>query len=279
MTAANSIHIRVAHHRRHANAGFSLIEMAVVLMIMTLVLGGLLMPLSAQIEQRNRTETQKTLKDAKESLIGYAVANGVLPCPSVLDSSNIPTGVARTTCDTTNNAGYLPWTTLGVTKQDAWGNLFRYSVSPEFTTPITLNSARTITIKSRDSNGGEVSLSADNDIPAVVLSHGKNGYGAINGDGIQQFKPTGFTSSNPDEDTNAISNIKFFSRTPAPAGYAAAKGGEFDDMIAWVSPNILFNRMAAAGRLPPGSTATLTGTVKDTAGTQTGTLTGNITWP
>lgn len=278
MTAANSMHIRAAHHRRHASAGFSLIEMAMVLIIMTLVLGGLMMPLSAQIEQRNRTETQRTLEDAKEALIGYAVANGVLPCPSALDSSNIPTGVARTTCDTTNNSGYLPWATLGVTKQDAWGNLFRYTVSPNFTVPIALNSARTITIKSRDSNGGEVSLSTANDIPAVALSHGKNGYGAINGDGILQYKPTGFVSSNPDEGTNAISNIKFFSRTPAPAGYAAAKGGEFDDMITWLSPNILFNRMAAAGRLPPGPTATLTGTVEDTAGSVS-TLNGTITWP
>lgn len=276
MTAANSMHIQAAHHRRHANAGFSLIEMAVVLMIMTLVLGGLMMPLSAQIELRRRTETQRALEDAREALIGYAIANGVLPCPSAPDSNNRPTGVARTTCDTTNNSGYLPWATLGVTKQDAWGNLFRYTVSLEFTNPITLNSARTITVQSRDSNGGEVPLS--NNIPAVVLSHGKNGYGAINGDGIPQYKPTGFVSSNPDEDTNAVSNIKFFSRTPAPAGYAAARGGEFDDMIAWLSPNILFNRMAAAGSLAPGSTATLTGTVKDTAGSVS-TLDGTITWP
>jgi prepilin-type N-terminal cleavage/methylation domain-containing protein len=40
-------------------AGFTLVEMAIVLVIVGLLLGGLLMPLSAQIEQRRIGETQK----------------------------------------------------------------------------------------------------------------------------------------------------------------------------------------------------------------------------
>ncbi|RUT67519.1 prepilin-type cleavage/methylation domain-containing protein, partial [Flavobacterium cupreum] len=38
--------------------------------------------------------------------------------------------------------------------------------------------------------------------------------------------------------------------TRHPSGDPAAPGGEFDDMLAWVSPNILYTRMVAAQKLP-----------------------------
>ncbi len=53
-----------------------------VLMIVGLLLGGLIVPLSAQMDQRRATETQKTLEEIKEALTGYAVINGQLPCPA-----------------------------------------------------------------------------------------------------------------------------------------------------------------------------------------------------
>jgi hypothetical protein len=31
---------------------------------------------------------------------------------------------------------------------------------------------------------------------------------------------------------------------------AAAPGGEYDDLLVWITPNILNSRMVAAGRLP-----------------------------
>lgn len=186
--------------------------------------------------------------------MGYAVANGALPCPSVVDSSNVPTGFAVSSCNSiSSSSGYLPWATLGVTRQDAWGNLFNYSVSPNFTNPsvpFTFTSPRTITIQSRDSNGNIINLSNPQDIPAVVFSHGANAYGAMSSDGILRFTPPGFSTNNPDESTNSTSSTVFFSRTPAPAGTNSAQGGEFDDMVVWISPNILFNRMVAAGKLP-----------------------------
>ena len=242
-------------YRQHISSGrrttgFTLIEMAIVLIILTLVVGGALVPLGTQIELRRRTETRKALDDIKEALIGYAVANSVLPCPSAVDSSNIPTGFALNACDSTNNFGYLPWATLGVTKQDAWGNLFHYGVSPNFTTSFTLTTTRSITIKSRDSTGNQINITNTNDIPAVIISHGANAYGAMSADGILQSTPSTFSTNNPDEYTNTTNNPAFFSRIPAPPGTAAAIGGEFDDLVAWISPNILYNRMVAAGKLP-----------------------------
>ena len=259
MSLNRSSNMQWTYYRQ--TAGFTLIEMAVVLLIITLMVSSALGPLGAQIDLRRRAETQKALDEIKEALMGYAVANGALPCPSAL-VSGIPTGFALSSCNSTNSNGYLPWATLGVTRQDAWGNLFNYSVSPNFTNPsvpFTFTSPatpRTITIQSRDNNGNIINISNTNDIPAVVFSHGANAYGAMSSDGILRFTPPGFSANNPDESTNSTSgtvstsNTVFFSRTPAPAGTNPTRGGEFDDLVVWISPNILFNRMVAAGKLP-----------------------------
>ena len=63
--------------------GFSLIEMAVVMIILAMLLGGLVAPLTAQIDQRNMNETRQSLAEIKEALIGFAVTSGRLPCPAI----------------------------------------------------------------------------------------------------------------------------------------------------------------------------------------------------
>jgi prepilin-type N-terminal cleavage/methylation domain-containing protein len=248
------MHIPHPAHRPAHVSGFTLIEMAIVLIIITLVVGSALVPIGAQIEQRQRAETQRTLDEIKEALIGYTLANGVLPCPSGL-SAGIPTGIASAPCTTSTIAtGYIPWVTLGVNNHDAWGNLIRYAVATKFadsSTPFTLNTAslsasNTITIQSRDTAGTLTTISTT--IPAAVFSLGKNGYGGLSTDNIAQ---SGVPANNVDEKQNIASgSLTYFSRTPAPAGTSTTLGGEFDDMVVWISPNILFNRMVAAGKLP-----------------------------
>src|SRR5688572_30539558 len=105
--------------------GFSLIEMAVVLFVITLLIGSLLVPLSTQVEQRQISETEKALAEIREALLGFAVANGYLPCPDTgtngLENINAGTGFCNTI--TANVAcGRLPHATLGVANSDVWGN-------------------------------------------------------------------------------------------------------------------------------------------------------------
>ena len=111
--------------------GFSLIEMAFVLVIVTLLLGGLLVPFTTQVEQKRIAETQKAMEEIKEALLGYAVANGRLPCP-VKDLPPMSGDAPPPPC--ANVAGFLPYSTLGVSRADAWGHLYRYAVSADFTT-------------------------------------------------------------------------------------------------------------------------------------------------
>ena len=54
------------------------------------------------------------------------------------------------------------------------------------------------------------------------------------------------STTNADEDTNAAATTVFFSRDQS----SVPNGGEFDDIVVWIPPYVLFNRMIAAGRLP-----------------------------
>lgn len=60
-----------------AQQGFTLIELAIVLVIVTILIGGLAMPLSAQIESRRIGETKKIMEEAREAIIGYAMRHTV----------------------------------------------------------------------------------------------------------------------------------------------------------------------------------------------------------
>ncbi|HAT31414.1 MAG TPA: prepilin-type cleavage/methylation domain-containing protein [Janthinobacterium sp.] len=227
--------------------GFSLVEMAIVLVIVGLMIGGLITPLGMQMQQRRIGDTQKALDEAKEALIGFALRYRYLPCPAISATNGLEDRGAQR-CSNEKRQGFLPWATLGLPKSDSWNHLFRYSVTPAFSdsgAPFTLTSPRDISVATRDDAGRLTPATAANDIPAVILSHGKNGYGGTSEQGVRIANPS---STNADEALNAASATTFVSRSASDR--RAAPGGEFDDIVVWLSPNILYNRMVTAQRLP-----------------------------
>jgi len=228
--------------------GFTLVEMAIVLVIVGLLIGGLVTPLGVQLEQRRVADTQRAMEDARDALAGFAVRNGYLPCPAISASNGLEDREGAR-CTNERRIGFLPWATLGLPKLDSWNHLYLYSVTPAFTDSANvfrLNTPRDITIASRDALGNLVSASASNDIPAVILSHGHNGYGGYSDVGVRMADAG---SGNIDEKTNmSLDGRAFISRTATDN--AAAPGGAYDDQVVWLSPNILYNRMLAAQRLP-----------------------------
>lgn len=220
------------------------------MVIVALLIGGLVLPLSAQQDIRQNAETKRQLDEIREALIGYAAAKGYFPCPakSTFDGTEL---VRTPTGGCPKRLGLLPWTTLGVKPSDSWNHLFLYSVTPAFSNSaslFTLNSPSDITIQTRDATGNLVNLSNVDSIPLVVLSTGKNGY--LSWTLEQAIQNPDSASTNTDEDTNALATANgknFVSRTPTGLD---AGTGEFDDLVVWISPYILFNRMIAAGKLP-----------------------------
>jgi prepilin-type N-terminal cleavage/methylation domain-containing protein len=235
-------------------SGFTLIEMAIVLLIVTLLLGGLLMPLSAQVEQRKVSETQKTLEEIKEALLGFAIANGRLPCPANAISHGAEAPAGGGACANALD-GFVPAVTLGITPTDdqgfaidGWGQRIRYAVTTANSRAAT--STDGIKIASMGTFSPDLHVCASSagvtatacgpptntlmaSAPALIYSLGKNW-------------ATGGGTGN-DEAENLDADQVFVSHVPSPA---TAPNGEFDDIVTWLSPNILFSRMLAAGRLP-----------------------------
>ena len=100
--------------------GFTLVEMAVVLVIVGLLVGGFIGNLSSRIETSRYAETRKDLEDIKQAITGYTYKNGSLPCPDT-DGD----GESEIICDATP-AGSVPWVTLGLGQGDAWNNHYEY---------------------------------------------------------------------------------------------------------------------------------------------------------
>jgi prepilin-type N-terminal cleavage/methylation domain-containing protein len=241
------------------NQGFTLVEMAMVLVIMGLLLGGGLTLLSTQIEQQKVKGTERQLEEVKEALIGFAIANRRLPRPSsvLLNGVEMPgTCVSDAAC-----TGLIPWATLGVNKLDGWDKIVRYSVTPLFANSTfgfaTFSSKK---IQTRNAAGALTFVagtaaacnSLNGCIPAVVFSHGRINFGTTDaGTAIPNQSPG---ATNVDEISNNTGTVgasapgtTFIQRTPSEG---TTLGGEFDDIVTWLSPNILFSRMVQAGRLP-----------------------------
>lgn len=89
-------------HPNSACLGFTLMELTVVLVIVGLLLGGLLVPLSAQRDVEFVKATDKSLADIREALIGFAVINGRLPCPA---DKTIASGVTGAGVEATAGSG------------------------------------------------------------------------------------------------------------------------------------------------------------------------------
>lgn len=237
--------------------GFTLVEMAVVLAIVGLLLGGLLPTISSQMERQYTSETRKQLDEIQQALVGYAIINGRLPCPASSTSNGAENfasgGASGGNCSNFYN-GFVPAATLGISPVDsqgyaidAWNNRIHYAVTSSDSRAFTstngmsttgisnlspnLQVCSTATGATSSSCASGAALASSPGVPVVIYSTGKNGgYGGTGAD----------EAENPN--TNSADNDRVFvSHTPT---------SDFDDLVIWLSPNTLINRMVTAGKLP-----------------------------
>ncbi len=215
--------------------GFSLVEMAIVMVVIGTLLGGLIIPLSTQQDTARRRETGVLLQDIQEALLGFAATNGRLPCPATSSSNGLSAPNSATTACTSNH-GFVPGRTLGLTSAtdsnnrplDRWSNPIRYSLTAAaggaYSNNITLGLVPDFQICTENTCAAPI---ADN-VVAVIFSQGSDGA----------------STTSPDQLENTDGDAQFVRRT-----LSEAAGAEFDDEIIWLSPNVLALQLVRSGRL------------------------------
>ncbi len=291
---------------QQCEAGFTLVEIAIVLLIVTILLGYTVALFPRQQELKQYREVDRVMDEVIAAIIGFAQVNGRLPCPAIPNSAGKEDGGGDTNCN--NFGGFVPVNTLGISGRlnadslllDPWGNPYRYYVSssdiefaggdfgkadfvragemrevglvstldPDY---IDLDGQFLICNAAGTSNddlctGADLVFGrpdADPPLfyagaPFVIVSHGKDWAepdpGVVGADQIENrgtkktgdagMPPNSPATANPywlkDVDNGETTFVKRLT------GFA----DDFDDVVRWVSPNILYSKMIEAGQLP-----------------------------
>ncbi|MDT8452256.1 MAG: type II secretion system protein [Gammaproteobacteria bacterium] len=234
--------------------GFTLVELAIVLVIIGVLLGSFIGSLASRIEKTQYDETRKELNDIKAALIAYAFTFGVLPCPddpTDIDSDGLSdgNGEKEPACTGAGESGSLPWVTLGMGATDSWGNRYEYWAKSNFSntaSPFDLATSANGKIRTRSNDGTSTPLLANN-IVAVIYSRGKNGLGAVGSDSA--FKSAVPLTGHTDEKENEDGDKFFVSRSPTYGDDTTALEA-FDDIVIWISEYELKAKMVETGKLP-----------------------------
>ncbi len=220
------------------HGGFTLVELAITLLVLTVLTSLLLIPLSGREEIRHRQQTSAELQEIRDALIGFAIIHRRLPCPAYQsDPAAGNYGLEDTSGSSCpqSSEGFLPWRTLGLPATDSWGvertsqsdawtGYWRYRVDPAFGDPgasISVTTTASLDLNLREVPSGTDMVAAKT-VVAIVYSTGPN----RSADGENASYEPGDATYNHGAPTTG-----------------------FDDLVIWISHPLLLARLAAAGTL------------------------------
>ena len=289
----------------NAQKGFTLVEIAIVLLVVTILLGYTVALFPRQQELKQYRAVNQEMDQIIAAIIGFAQVNGRLPCPAIPNSTGNEDGGGGINCNN-NYGGFVPVNTLGIQGRlnadslllDPWGNPYRYYVSdsdiaaaggtvgiddfvrgremravglvstvnsPDYLDLdgvfIICDSAGTSTddqctganvVFGRYDAGPPVLYGG---APFVLISHGKNwNDGAAAGDELENMGAT-LTTALPTAMPNGPTGSPYLLKNVAGGETTFVRrttgfADNYDDVVKWASPNILFSKMIEAGQLP-----------------------------
>ena len=222
-----------AAQRAH-EAGFTLVEMAIVIAIAGIMLTFFISALGGNTNIRRESQTRD-----KMELIAKAIGNRIIqgfgaPCPAdpAVAQTLATFGQARAACASAAlSEGLVPFQSLGLPVEmarDGWGRFMTYRTSPTVASAQTKATACSAVRGGTDVNvvdqNGNAVVGATIIHGMVLISHGANGFGAFLANGTANR--AGGTAADVNETTNA---------TTGSANKVAGvpQASTYDDITAW----------------------------------------------
>ncbi len=196
-----------------SQSGFSLIELTIVLLIVSLLGLGALKSIGTIREKISFSETNNSLDKITASLQLFLINNNRLPCPAdpTLDSSDANYGLEMAAATATTNVcdasrtigigfvGVLPFNSLNLDpsiRYDGWNQQYTYAVAANTTTfeSYTQDSWTPGGNIIQVLNDSATAVPITNEAIFVLVSHGPNGNGSIRINGnVSAASPAGAT--------------------------------------------------------------------------------------
>lgn len=241
------------HRSGYRSRGFSLLELGIVLIVLSLLLSGAMSVVNQNLRIQKQTELKNRLDAIESALLAYRKARGYLPCPGDItlaeDNADfafqggaagncLSAGITANWNDAAHGAYYavggsLPANTLGLPEQyayDPWGGRFLYFVDYRATTAAEFtkfaSGANTAGILINDESGNAINSNAI----LAIISTGPNKNGAYVASGSQRA-----TGTNTNENINNVSAGSLTTRATFYAHRQTTAAGNvlnsFDDTV------------------------------------------------
>lgn len=255
--------------------GFTLIEVAIVFVIIAALLSYVFLPLRAQMETANIKQARAKLLEIEEALYGFAIVNGRLPCPTQpglngLENPVNPVANCNDSAAIGGFIGFVPSASLGIKGgvncdgllTDPWGRPYRYSVT-NVQDAVNAQGIFVVPNGIRDANG-PAAITPDIKVCNVLTANciaGGGGSAASTNNAVAVIFSMGTRqrANSVSENENAGEGAPVPSTCGLPAYpvgndaqyYSAQRvetaGSEFDDILIWISPNLLYAKLLQAG--------------------------------
>lgn len=234
--------------------GFTLVELAIVLTVLGLITGTGAVFLQQEVERKALQRTNAALQVSETALLGFALQAGRLPCPDTRPYDGLENRQSDGACVDRQETGILPWRSLGLMPAqavDGWQRRLTYRVDSALVGSATAAQARGLPVYDhRDQPLAAPELEPPTGAAWVLISHGRNGVGAVTAQGAVLPGEAGRLEAANLPELAVYGGQDLSYRLAPQSSRDASQERRFDDVLRWQSVSafrIELARMKGAG--------------------------------